>query len=278
MLSLSSLSLRGEPRRQNQQAMKQHFMNKGFPEALSRFISFNELCYWKEDEVDAVFGRLRATADEVKDPKLRSFSVKLSAAEEAAGLGPTDFVKPTWEDVKASAAVLGALCVNREGEFCINPPGGYAALSHVWVQGLGSDSQNRGLHRSLIEQVFDRVEQHGNIKWIWTDSLAIPGGGRELRFVEEEMKAMLINAMANIYRQASKVIVLDALALRLDSKDAVDVAVILCFGSKSFLLSVEVPLPLKQLRRVAIESMDLPGDQTCHRCRRSHQSRFREIC
>jgi len=62
-------------------------MNKGFPEALSWFISLNELCYWKEDEVDAVFGLLRATAEEIKDPKLQSFSVRLSAVEEAAGLG-----------------------------------------------------------------------------------------------------------------------------------------------------------------------------------------------
>jgi len=231
---MSSTNRSPHPRQQNQRGIKQHLISKGFPEPLSRFISFNELCYWSTDEVDVVFRRLRATADEIKDPKLQSgFSIKLSVAEETAGLGPTDFVKPSWEHVKASAAVLGALCVNRKGEFCINPARGYAALSHVWAQGLGSDSQNKGLHRSLVEQVFDLMDRRGmNVQWIWTDSLAIPGGGLELRFVEEEMKAMLINAMADIYRKASKVVIFDALTLRLDSKDAVDVAVILCFGSE----------------------------------------------
>lgn len=220
-----------DARQHNQPAIKQHLMGKGFPEALSRFISFNELCYWKEHEVDQVFARVQATADEIRNPDLQTFSVRPSAAEQAAGLGPTDFIKPPWEQLTESAAVLGALCVNRKGEFRTNPPEGYAALSHVWAQGLGSDSQTGGLHRSLVEQLFDLVEPHG-IKWIWTDSLAIPGGKRELEFVEEELKAMLINAMADIYRKASKVIVLDALTLRLDSNDPVSVAVILCFGSR----------------------------------------------
>jgi hypothetical protein len=128
--------------------------------------------------------------------------------------------------------VLGALCVNRNGEFCLNPPAGYAALSHVWAQGLGSDAHNRGLHRSLVEQVFKKAGRLG-VAWIWTDSLAIPGGGDELGFVEEEAKATLINAMADIYRKAKQVIVFDSLALRLGSVDEVDVAVALCCGSKT---------------------------------------------
>jgi len=230
-------SLENRPRERNNLAIKRHLMGKGFPEPLSRVTALNELCYWTEQEVDDVFGRLLATPDEIKDPELKSFALNLSAAEEAAGIGPTDYVKPSRAEVEHSAAVLGALCVNRKGEFRTNPPGGYAALSHVWAQGLGSDDQNRGLHRSLIEQVFDRVAPLG-INWIWTDSVAIPGGGQELEFAEEELKAELINAMADIYRKARQVIVFDALALRLASTDAVDVAVILCFGSKSFLVGI----------------------------------------
>jgi hypothetical protein len=218
-----------EPRRRNNTAIKQLLLSKGFSESVAKPVAMNELCYWREKEVDAVFGRLSAMPDEIRNAKLPSFSVELSAAERAADLGPTDFVKPSWEQVQASAAVLGALCVNRKGEFCNNPAEGYTALSHVWAQGLGSDDRNRGLHRSLIDRVFAQVAPLG-VQWIWTDSLAIPGGGDELDFAEEEVKAMLINAMADIYRKASQVVVFDALALRLASVDAVDAAIILCCG------------------------------------------------
>ncbi len=227
-----------EPRQRNNAAIKELLLAKGFPESIARPMAMNELCYWTVQEVNDVFGRLSVTPDTIRDATtLRSFTVRLSPAELATGNGPTDFVKPSWRQVEESAAVLGALCVNRKGEFRTNPPEGYTALSHVWAQGLGSDAQNRGLHRSLIEQVFEQVDTL-NVNWIWTDSLAIPGGGEELRFTEEEIKAKLINAMADIYRKAKQVVIFDALTLRLSSTDPVDVAVILCSGSKSILLPV----------------------------------------
>jgi hypothetical protein len=125
---------------------------------------------------------------------------------------------------------MGALCVNRNGMFCTNPEGGFVALSHVWSEGLGADDDNRGLHRDLLHQVFDKVEPLG-IKWVWTDSLAIPGGKRALNFLEEELKGKLINAMANIYREARMVLILDALCLKLNSTDPVQVAIMLSLGS-----------------------------------------------
>jgi hypothetical protein len=69
------------------------------------------------------------------------------------------------------------------------------------------------------------------IKWVWTDSLAIPGGKRALNFLEEELKGKLINAMANIYREARMVLVFDALCLQLNSTNPVQVAIILSLGS-----------------------------------------------
>jgi hypothetical protein len=140
-------------------------------------------------------------------------------------------VKPTLEDIQESVAKMGALCVNRSGSFCVNPKEGFVALSHVWSQGLGADDDNRGLGRDLLHQVFDKVESLG-IKWVWTDSLAIPGGKRALDFVEEELKGALINAMANIYREARMVLVFDALCLRLNSTDPAQVAIMLSLGSK----------------------------------------------
>ncbi|RYP41098.1 hypothetical protein DL767_001259 [Monosporascus sp. MG133] len=228
-LSAILAALHGMERKPNNRVIKQYLLAKGIPESIATPVAMNELCYWSEEEVGQIFRRLHATVDDISNPQLKSFEVKLSTEELAADLGPTDFIKPSWNLVVKSAAALGALCVNRDGEFRVNPPGGFAALSHVWSQGLGSDAQGRGLHRSLIQQIFAKVGPLG-IKWVWTDSLAIPGGGEELSFVEEEMKAMLINAMADIYRKANQVIIFDALVLRLASLDAVDTAVALCLG------------------------------------------------
>lgn len=189
----------------------------------------NELCYWTEKELDDVFNDLNLPSNAVLN-SLVSFQVQGNQSGQAS---TGDFVKPTLEDIEKSAESLGALCVNRIGQFCVNPKEGFAALSHVWSQGLGADDDNRGLHKSLLQQVFDKVEPLG-IRWIWTDSLAIPGGKRALNFIEEELKGKLINAMADIYRQANQVVIFDALCLRLNSIDPVKVAVVTCLGSKLY--------------------------------------------
>ncbi|KAF2744897.1 hypothetical protein M011DRAFT_407543, partial [Sporormia fimetaria CBS 119925] len=184
----------------------------------------NEFCYWTDDEIEQLFRALDLPSNVALDKLL---SLRVQPAHYAGG---AHFVKPRLEDIQHSADTLSALCVDRQGQFCNNPQEGFAALSHVWSQGLGADDDNRGLHKSLLDQVFDKVEPLG-VRWIWTDSLAIPGGKRALSLLEEELKGTLINAMADIYRQAKYVIVLDALCLRLDSDDPVDVAAVLCLGT-----------------------------------------------
>lgn len=253
-------------RQPNNRSIKAYLLAKGFPESVAHPVSMNELCFWTEEEVDLIFDRLHLSRDELRDwDGLKSFTIQPSSTDATAGNGAADFVKPTMDEVEMSAKVGGALCVNRNGEFCINPSGGYAALSHVWSQGLGGDPQGRGLHRSLVTQIFDKLAASGmrDVKWIWTDSLAIPGGGEELTVVEEEMKAKLINAMAGIYRNAKEVIVLDALVLRLASVHEVDVAVCLSLGSTSHHLRFSLELSADNLLcRMANPRLDIPGDQT----------------
>ncbi|KAM7201135.1 Ankyrin repeat-containing domain protein [Rhypophila sp. PSN 637] len=233
-IDISSIlaALSAMQRQPNNRAIKSLLLAKGFPASVAQPVSFNELCYWEEDEVSLVFDRLHASISDIRNPNLKSFNIELSAAEVRAGLGATDFVKPSKELVDLSAQVRGALCVNSLGEFAVvDPKEGYIALSHVWIQGLGGDPAGRGLHRSLIRQIFDLMRQGGlKERWIWTDSLAIPGGGEELSVADEEIKGQLINAMAGIYSQAKGVIVLDALVLRLASVGAVDTAVLLSLG------------------------------------------------
>ena len=215
------------PPRPNNRAVKEYLLNRRLPEPIARSTSFNELCYWTEDDLDDLFRDLRLPTDMPLD-KLKSFQVSPEVQHEF-DLGR--FIKPSLADIQQSVEKLGALCVDRQGRFCVNPSEGYAALSHVWSQGIGADDDNRGLNNSLLQQVFDRVEPLG-IRWVWTDSLAIPGGKRTLTLLEEELKGQLINAMASIYRQARCVVVFDALCLRLDSIDPVMVAAVLSLGSK----------------------------------------------
>ncbi|KAF2787616.1 hypothetical protein K505DRAFT_257298, partial [Melanomma pulvis-pyrius CBS 109.77] len=217
---------RPERRQPNNRAIKQYLLDKGVPERIAWATSMNELCYWTEKELDDVFNDLDLPPNAVL-PSLVSFQVRGNQAGQASA---SDFVKPTLEDIEKSAEILGALCVDRNGQFRVNPEEGFAALSHVWSQGLGADDDNRGLHKSLLQQVFDKVEPLG-IRWIWTDSLAIPGGKRALNFIEEELKGKLINAMADIYRQAKQVVIFDALCLRLNSIDPVKVAAVTCLGT-----------------------------------------------
>lgn len=210
-----------------------HYLaRKGVPDPIAEILSINEFLYWEEEEVSKLFNHVDPKIGNVRIPDLKSFRVQLSPEEAAAGVGPTDFVKPSWEQIMQSASTLGALCVNSNGEFCINPPEGYAALSHVWAEGLGSNPKNRGLHRSLIKQVFDKMEPL-NIGWLWIDGLAIPGSGHNLTEVEEGLKSRLINAMADIYRLARLVIVFDALLLQTQSEDPLVILSLLCCGRES---------------------------------------------
>jgi hypothetical protein len=217
---------RRETRQPNNRTVKQYLLNRSISDSVAQSNSMNELCYWTEKELDEVFGNL-AVAHGAPLGRVFSFTIRQTQDHVA---NTTDFVKPTFKDIQESVNRMGALCVNRNGMFCTNPEGGFVALSHVWSEGLGADDDNRGLHRDLLHQVFDKVEPLG-IKWVWTDSLAIPGGKRALNFLEEELKGKLINAMANIYREARMVLILDALCLKLNSTDPVQVAIMLSLGS-----------------------------------------------
>ncbi|KAK3998134.1 hypothetical protein QBC44DRAFT_354075 [Cladorrhinum sp. PSN332] len=219
----------GFNREDNFSRVSTYLEDRGLPPALARRLAGRELRYWTTDEIARMCNRLHAPPDDIRNPELKSFEIRLSDEEVNAGQGATDFIKPTLEEIIESASSLGRLCVNREGERLIDPPDGYAALSHVWSQGLGADVECRGLHRSLIQQIFDKMAPLG-VRWLWIDSLAIPGSGQHLTKVEEELKSRLINTMADIYRGASQVIIIDALVLRLLSEEAHEVAAIMCCG------------------------------------------------
>ena len=192
-------------------------------------MSKNELCYWHTAEVQEVFAKLDATPAAVK-AGLRSFDNNPSSAT-TANLPHADLLKPDVGLMFQSVEKRAALCVNEAGDFSLRDTD-YVAMSHVWIEGVGADLRNRGLPRHLIQSIFSRI-RHIGVEWIWLDSLAIPGGVEALSLHEEVLKASLINCLADIYRKAKAVVILDALVLRLRSTDPVETGIVLCCGGKS---------------------------------------------
>ena len=138
------------------------------------------------------------------------------------------WVKPPWDLMQQAAKEKKALCVNRKGDFVLLQHGFYA-ISHAGVEGLYEDPNNRGLPRSVLEEVFDLTSSL-NPEWLWIDSLSIPAGRRDLNAAEERLKNELINMMAHIYGRADSVIALDACVMHLNSEEPLAVAVALLCG------------------------------------------------
>ena len=176
----------------------------------------NQLWGWSSDELSAIFDKidgLPAASDTVWRPYPWQ---------------DQHWVKPASALVERAANEQLALCENVRGDWQLLK-NDYVALSHVWDEGLYADPRNRGLPRSIIEQLFAML-QPLNAKWLWLDSLAIPGGRRDLTLKEELVKTKLINNMDNVYRNAKYVVILDSLLLRLQSQNPVDVGVIVLFS------------------------------------------------
>jgi hypothetical protein len=229
--ALSSSSANRRPRVKNSTEIKTFLCNWGIPDEIANIVSKNELCYWQTPEVSEVFSKLDTKPAAVK-AGLRSFDNEAASGRNPGGSLPdSDLLKPDVKLMLQSVEKHAALCVNEAGEFSLRDTD-YVAMSHVWIEGVGADLDNRGLPRRLIKSIFERIRGIG-VRWIWLDSLAIPGGVEKLALQEEILKASLINCLADVYRKAKAVVILDALVLRLKSTDPAETAVVLCCGGKS---------------------------------------------
>lgn len=192
------------------------YLRYGIPIARGIYVAQHELRGWSSDEVSAIFDKIHglpAASDTVRRPYPWQAQ---------------HWVKPASALVERAANEQLALCVDALGDWQLLE-NDYVALSHVWDEGLHADPGNRGLPRSVIDQLFAML-QPLNAKWLWLDSLAVPGGRRDLTLNEELVKTRLINNMDNVYRKAKYVVILDSLLLRLKSQDPVDVGVTLLFS------------------------------------------------
>lgn len=163
-----------EPRLKNNTEVKNLLNNWGINDEIANPISKNELCYWTTLELTTLFSKLATTPTAIK-AGLRSFDNGVaSTANPGAGLSESELLKPDVKLMLQSIEKRAALCVNEQGKFQLRDSE-YVAMSHVWIEGVGADLENRGLPRRLIKSIFERIRGLG-VEWIWLDSLAIPGG------------------------------------------------------------------------------------------------------
>lgn len=77
----------------------------------------------------------------------------------------------------------------------------YIAFSHVWVDGLSSDSEI-GLPLCQLRNLQDVLHQVGPSALIWIDALCVPH--------EPTFRNLAVAMMAEVYRQSTAVVILDA--------------------------------------------------------------------
>ncbi|RCI07782.1 hypothetical protein L249_5708 [Ophiocordyceps polyrhachis-furcata BCC 54312] len=88
----------------------------------------------------------------------------------------------------------------------------FAALSHVWADGLGNPQAN-SLPRCQVQRMARKIaalpdQSHG---WFWVDTLCCP--------IEPETKTIALQRMADVYRHARHVLVLDSSLSAVNAED-----------------------------------------------------------
>lgn len=150
------------------------------------------------------------------------------------------FVKTPRELVRRAVEEKAALCINKYGNYKIMT-GGYAVMSHVWAETMGWNGpsgfgpvdlsvRRRGIHFTHFLKFFMRCDA----EWLWVDVIAMPEvledmSGSEQEVVEK-LRVGVINCLHDIYSRADKVVILDSMALQLQTGSVVDVAVTIACG------------------------------------------------
>ncbi|KAI1097481.1 hypothetical protein F4804DRAFT_327498 [Jackrogersella minutella] len=82
----------------------------------------------------------------------------------------------------------------------IKASGGYAAISHVWSDRMGSTTE-KGLPTCLVASLFERAYALG-LKYIWIDSLCVPE--------QDDVRIQAVTLMNATYKNSAVTIVLDS--------------------------------------------------------------------
>lgn len=152
----------------------------------------------------------------------------------------SSFVKTPLELVRRAVEERAALCINQHGNYKIMT-GGYAVMSHVWAETMGWNAPNgfgpvdlslrkRGIYFDHFSKFFMRCDAD----WLWVDVIAMPEVLEDMSSKEQEeverLRVGVINCLHDIYTRADKVVILDSMALQLQTGSVVDVAVTVACG------------------------------------------------
>ncbi|KAK1572721.1 monocarboxylate transporter [Colletotrichum navitas] len=194
-----------------------------------------ELQLWEPTDVEPVLRQLtlRGRDQNPCGPEVNQHQIQ--------GINPKDeYVKAPLDLVRQSVGKQAALCVNRDGMFNLMPSG-YSVMSHVWEETMGWKGpgglekldlslRKRGVPKAHFVKFFDRC----GATWLWVDVIAMPEVLEDMTPTEkteiESLRVDIINNLSSVYRRADKVVVLDSLALQLNTGSPIDVAVILSLG------------------------------------------------
>ena len=117
------------------------YLRYGIPIARGIYVAQHELRGWSIDELSAIFDKIHGLPA-VSDTVRRPYPWQAQ-----------HWVKPVSALIERAANEQLALCVNALGDWQLLE-NDYVVLSHVWDEGLYADVGNRGLPRSIIEQLF----------------------------------------------------------------------------------------------------------------------------
>jgi len=185
----------------------------------------NELQYWSLPSIDSIFRQVELPA-EYPPLALRPSDDRDISLFTLFSFQPRNLRAPTHL-VRRSATERNALCVNAAGQWSLRSSG-YIALSHVWKEGIRGGPE--GFNRFQLSRIIETLKKAGlEMEWLWIDVLAIPSGSGSAD--DDELKVTIINNLADIYKQADAVLILDALLLRMSPRTLTDVAVGLVCGN-----------------------------------------------
>ena len=183
-------------------------------------------------------------------------------------MGMTAFVKAPLHLIERSVQEGAALCVNRKGQFKILTKG-YTVMSYVWAEIMGWQSKQgfgpvdislrkKGIHYFHFLKFFDRC----NCEWLWVDLIAMPEVLEDMSADEKQriqcLRVTIINQLRGLVRSADKVVVLDALLLRLSTASPIDVGICLVLGL--WITRLWTFIETRLARRVTLRTKDAQFD------------------
>lgn len=226
----------------NPYPIQEILMRHGVEPDIARNISLYELRYWDIVDLERIFDKVKRkpkTFCPFMDPDrfLRAWRQPQERHDYIRSIMPSLYASDSpWLSAPRSLVIQAA---NEKAALCINPDKqwsicctGYLALSHVWAEGLQQDKERKAVQANKIDLVFktlDKAKIH--VGWIWTDVLSIPGGGGPTDNIDDDLlKTRVINSISEIYANAEGVVVFDALVWQLQTRDALELAVVLICG------------------------------------------------